>query len=334
MISKKKTRAQGTIEYLIIIAIVVVIALVVVSMLVGFTDSSGGVAIGTQRAQIATQTIGVTETLVNPSDGNFALRLLNNSGDSLTITNVKVGDTEVNFSENLAQGGSKYFSITSEEACGEGEIIAKELIITYVSRYGVTHTERYPAEVFFDCTTYQIQQTHLANQCPECEEVNPGYYALGTGQTGCWDESGTPRACAGTGEDGDVYGASFARVWVDEGCGTGTVLDESTGLCWQKANSGSNVLWQAALDYCNNNTPGLPGSGWRLPTLGEIWMMYDYQTGSIYSVFSGGISHWSSTSQPSDPDIAFYLDSDGFIGDIYYGFKDNDYYRARCVRSE
>jgi hypothetical protein len=324
----KKSIAQGTIEYLVIIAIVIVISLVVVGLLVGFLDSGGDVGVQSGRISVMTASIGITESLVDPVDGNFVVRLVNNTGDVLTISGVSVGGEEVLFSEDLAHSGSKYFRVETNNVCEEGKIVQEDVVISYVTRHGLVKTERYPSKVFFDCTPYNVNVNMLANQCPT---VNPGYYVLGTGQTTCYDTSGTPRACAGTGEDGDAYGASFARDWVDEGCGTGTVLDESTGLCWQKADNGSNVLWQTALDYCNNNTPGLPGTGWRLPNVLEIGMMFNYQTGSRYSEFSGGSSHWSSTSYPSYPLFAYYLLSGGSIGLVDKG---NVGGRARCVRFE
>ena len=162
---------------------------------------------------------------------------------------------------------------------------------------------------------------------------DPGYYQLGTGQTTCYDESGTLRSCSGTGEDGAIYGSSFAHVWVDNS-GDGTVSDLNSGLMWQKADNGSTVTWQTALTYCNNLS--LAGhSDWHLPNFGEIWQMYDYENGTCQSVFTGCNNYWSSTSMPAFPNSAYYFYTDSY-GAIYDAGKGGGYYpsRARCVRFE
>ncbi|MFA5764394.1 MAG: hypothetical protein WC915_06310, partial [archaeon] len=65
-----QTKAQGTIEYLVIIAIVVVISLVVVGILVGFLGT--GSEVGEQSSQLSnwSNLLAITETSVDP-DGNY-----------------------------------------------------------------------------------------------------------------------------------------------------------------------------------------------------------------------------------------------------------------------
>jgi len=61
----------------------------------------------------------------------------------------------------------------------------------------------------------------------------------------------------------DDSGARF----VDNG--DGTVTDKKYGLVWSKKNFG-DMTWENALEYCRENRAGLPGSGWHLPTIGEL----------------------------------------------------------------
>lgn len=254
-------------------------------------------------ATFTTQVAGTISSLsVASLDGADITVTITDMGDS------PIGDPRSDFSGPIGEGAS---------------LLSSEVPLDYDTQYKYVLT--YDGDDFtFTFTTPSAPSGG-----------NPGYYALGTGQTGCWDVSGTPRDCENTGEDGDAYGASFARIWVDEGCGTGTVLDESTGLCWQKDDNGEHVFWQTALDYCNSFNSGesqegeLPGTGWRLPTIGEIWMMHNYQTGLRYSVFSGGTEHWSSTSLDSWHGLAIYLEYDG---SIFGGDKGFNIMRARCVR--
>ena len=453
--------AQGTIEYLIIIAIVIVIALVVVSLLTGMLSPAQGVGQSINKVGNWSNTVALTESSVTP-DGNYLVRLANMSGEEFTVSNVAIGDTDVNYSEDLFQGNAQNFVIDSDDVCSTGDNVSKDVIVTYVSKNGITKREIYPAKVFFSCENYTVNL--LASRCEVCttyttqylspssytltsglydlndlrtidtdlvaakiisgttifgvagsysgvdtsdanaQDANiqsgatcygsignkltgtlatqylsptsttltagyydtnnlvtitdnnlaagnilttatifgitgtasagggdPGYYQLGTGQTICYDTSGTPRSCSGTGEDGDIYGSSYAHVWVDNS-GDGTVSDTTSGLMWQKADNGSTITWQDALTYCNNLS--LAGhSDWHLPNFGEIGQMFDYENGICQSVFTGCNYYWSSTSMPAYPYDAYYLDTyNGLISSAYEG---NDfYYRARCVRFE
>jgi hypothetical protein len=354
-------RAQGTIEYLVIIGIVVVISLVVVGLLMTQMESGSSVGKSSSKLGGLTQSIGITESLVSPTDQNFVVKLLNNSGSTITVSNVKIGDRNVNFSEDLAQSGSKLFKVNTSEVCELGKVVSQEVVITYVTSEGLTKTEIYPAEVMFDCTPYNIAQANLANQCPSSSGITPdgnatasqvlsGYsfygngltklngslkkYAnLGSGQTGCWDVDGTSISCSDAsypGMDGNVYGAGYAHVWSST---ANTMLDLNTNLRWQKADNGSTVTWQNALQYCSNLSLDGYASGWRLPTLNEISGMYNYQSGSCITGFSSCNIYWSSTSVPSYPVDAYLLNTD--YGFIVYDYKDTvNYIRARCVRFE
>jgi uncharacterized protein (UPF0333 family) len=324
-------KGQGTIEYLIIIAIVVVIALVVVSTLVGFIESGSGANVQAQRSQLASQTIGVTETLVS-SDGDFAINLLNNSGDRLTVTNVSVGDTNVNFSEDLAHGGSSFFKVSSGDVCEEGTVVTDDLVVTYVSSNGVTHVERYPSKVFFDCTPYQINQANLANMCPFAIELH-------SGQTTSY----------GTNPD-DTDNDGTAKSYTDNG--DGTVTDNQTNLVWQKDHKDdcAFLTWENALSYCSTLadsvdglTDGSSAGDWRVPSFVELATLPDmsYPSSSyLNSVFTQTgwndtcYGYWSSTTGPNSTSNAYYLDS-GY-GSIYGGDKTGAYsfFGVRCVRSE
>ncbi|MEJ2240301.1 MAG: hypothetical protein P8X82_18580, partial [Gemmatimonadales bacterium] len=52
-----------------------------------------------------------------------------------------------------------------------------------------------------------------------------------TGQTRCWDDSGSAISCAGTGQDGEYQtGVTVDPRFADNG--DGTVTDNLTGLIW------------------------------------------------------------------------------------------------------
>jgi len=119
-----------------------------------------------------------------------------------------------------------------------------------------------------------------------------------TGQTTCYDETGTVIPCAGTGQDGDLQ---IGRQWPEPrftDIGDGTVKDNLTGLVWlQDTNcidthysgfdnddtvADGQVFWQHALDFVtgiNDGTYPNCGAGftdWRLPNIREIVSLADY----------------------------------------------------------
>jgi len=174
-----------------------------------------------------------------------------------------------------------------------------------------------------------------------------GGVELHSGQQTCWDTGGTPRDCAGTGEDADIDAAT-AKSFTPNG--DGTVTDTQTGIMWQQSNTGYTLTWQAALDYCNNgalcNDGSFQGSGdcsgnggtkyddWHLPNVLEMATLIDYGRSDFKNpALTWGYDYfWTSTSNPSWPDVAYVADF--LYGYIARGGKGYDgAFVARCARS-
>ena len=109
----KKSMAQGTIEYLVIIAVVVVIGLVVVSLANSFLGapaqqlSSATIGIGA-----STGPIGILDAVLDPS-GKGIVSLRNNSGQDARITKITLGGQDTVPAENyFPSGGTQSFSLT------------------------------------------------------------------------------------------------------------------------------------------------------------------------------------------------------------------------------
>ncbi|MFC1888384.1 DUF1566 domain-containing protein [Thermodesulfobacteriota bacterium] len=72
-----------------------------------------------------------------------------------------------------------------------------------------------------------------------------------------------------------VRGSSSYGVNDYDDNGNGTVSDGATGLIWQQDDNGSGIIWEDALDYCEDLT--LAGqSDWRLPDAKELQSIVDY----------------------------------------------------------
>ncbi|HOD00018.1 MAG TPA: DUF1566 domain-containing protein [Myxococcota bacterium] len=109
----------------------------------------------------------------------------------------------------------------------------------------------------------------------DCEELRPGYP---------W-----------SGQDAQLV--SGARSFVDNG--DGTVTDQVTGLEWER-DAFTPLSMELAIEHCFYHFD-LPGDGWRLPTIRELFSLIDFgQTTCMWDpVFgdscSGDRMFWSST---------------------------------------
>ena len=112
-------------------------------------------------------------------------------------------------------------------------------------------------------------------------------------------------------------------------------VDPATGLTWAKKDNGSDASWSQANEYCRNLTPG-GQSGWRLPTIDELWGIFDWSKAGQQGLHpKGGIrlswpGVWSSTEGNNSEEkwaFSFYNGSRGSneIGPSHIN-------RALCVR--
>ncbi|MEK6958510.1 MAG: LamG domain-containing protein [archaeon] len=131
--------AQGTIEYLVIIAVVVVISLIVVSMIGGMTGSSGDITKTTSKISSSTQAIAVIDTLA-ATTGQGAFTLRNNTGETITVNSISVDGTPKPINTQMALSDQKTFSVTGLIPCSTNQK-SYNISITYTSSYGITKTE-------------------------------------------------------------------------------------------------------------------------------------------------------------------------------------------------
>ena len=122
-----------------------------------------------------------------------------------------------------------------------------------------------------------------------------------------------------------------------------TVLDEATGLIWQKCSRGQDLnlfcsvtataaTWAVALTYCNDLT--LAGRTWRLPNINELKTVVDRSKPSgatiDISVFPATVTgyYWSSSTYvPYTP----YAWSVNFGDGSYYNNNKTTTNYVRCV---
>ncbi len=142
----KKSIAQGTIEYLVIIAVVVVISLVVVGLFIGvFSNSSQQVINSSSKiGNNSAGGISIVEGVID-SQGDALIRLNNTSSDAITLTRISVGGVDNNYLNQIVGLDSKTISLSGlANACpcvGGQKSVTCEYIVNYIQN-GITKTVR------------------------------------------------------------------------------------------------------------------------------------------------------------------------------------------------
>jgi hypothetical protein len=132
-----------------------------------------------------------------------------------------------------------------------------------------------------------------------------------TGQTICYDTSGSVIPCPGTGQDGEIQaGVAWPGPRFTDN-GDGTITDNLTGLMWTANANHSQKTWQQALDYCNGLTFA-SYSDWRLSNISELESLINAnKDSSITWLNSYGFTnvqstyYWSSTTYIVNPTRAW-----------------------------
>jgi len=126
-----------------------------------------------------------------------------------------------------------------------------------------------------------------------------------TGQTGCWDATGIPVTCSGTGQDGDLKNGfpTPAPHFTDNG--DGTITDNLTSLTWSKDANAATIpkTWQQALDYIKtlNSQNYMGHNDWRLPNINELKTLINKDPANL--------SNWLATQGFTNVQPSFYWSS-------------------------
>lgn len=159
------SRAQGSIEYLVIIAVIVAISLVVTGLAVAMFKSPAS-TVSVSSSALGSRVgggVGITEGVVD-RDGNSIIRLLNNTGNHILISKISVSGIDSNYSgAYLPRGGSATFSLDSLGstcACVTGETTHTcAFTITITSDTGLAKTQTLNKTL--DCVNSAITGTGM-----------------------------------------------------------------------------------------------------------------------------------------------------------------------------
>jgi len=175
-----------------------------------------------------------------------------------------------------------------------------------------------------------------------------------TGQTTCWNSSGSVIPCAGTGHDGNIQ-AGATLAYQDNG--DGTITDLNTGLTWEKKSDDGSINDKDTTRTWSNafaaHVAGLNSGGgfaghidWRVPNVKELQSIVNYENSypAVSAAFNNNCTpgctvltcsctvsnfYWSSTTNENNPNNAWNVNFND--GNVNANNKTNNNY-VRAVR--
>ncbi|MFA5931480.1 MAG: GLUG motif-containing protein [archaeon] len=176
-------QGQGTIEYLVILAIIVVISLVVVGLTTNMVGSPS-TQISSTNDKIGNLTSGGISVVeaVTDSAGDSIVRFQNNSGENITLTKIVSGGIENDYSQSILQGEKISIGVDSLNLncpCTTGqEKVSCDYTLTFISSSGLTKTITRTTQV--DCVN---DVNSNATVIPPTTTIS---------NSNCWNESVSP----------------------------------------------------------------------------------------------------------------------------------------------
>ena len=143
----KNSFAQGTIEYLVVIAVVVVVSLIIVALVINVSSSPSQQVLDSsdKLGNVAVGGISIVEA-VSDLDGDTLISLMNNSSEGITLKKISVGENDNNYDDYISGVDSVPISLTglaSSCPCESGQKNVKcEFVFEYLTKSGLTKIER------------------------------------------------------------------------------------------------------------------------------------------------------------------------------------------------
>jgi len=169
----KHSKAQGTMEYMILLSVVAVIALIAVGttfIVINPVELEKKASV----EELKILDISISENFYNNSTGEFIFKLKNNFSSRISISNIKIGDSNSNYDQNLLAGASSIFILSSTVECVNNETI-KNMIITFTSKQGLEHLQTVKG-VSFICSEASLIQNLRFFYIPN-KHLNEGIFS-------------------------------------------------------------------------------------------------------------------------------------------------------------
>jgi uncharacterized protein (UPF0333 family) len=143
-------KAQGTIEYLILLSVVLIIAIMMLVIANDFFDSTTTTHASQTRMWWSGQTMAITNSTAN-SSGTLFLVVENQSGDSITMVSAVVDGATTASTQALKNEEDFVLTASSVTACSDKQQ-KYSIKLNYLSRYSLEQTIG-PREIIVDCNS-------------------------------------------------------------------------------------------------------------------------------------------------------------------------------------
>jgi len=189
-----KLRAQGTTEYLLIIAVVVVISLVVIGVLMNQTSSINTTSASASKLKSYSGEFAVKDFVVG-EDGNAIIVLQNNSGGVVNIQSIGIGNANRGTGgTQLTSASERTFSLSDiSSACDCSASIGQkktcDLNISYTSAEGLAKNISLSVQVECETTVSAAGATFEAGECltnSDCTSGQTCVYGANTSLNKCY----------------------------------------------------------------------------------------------------------------------------------------------------
>jgi hypothetical protein len=236
-------------------------------------------AVGVLAASVPAVTWGACEASKNRAAGKYAFCRQNaaaklaTTGDGLQYSDA-IGKCEVKFSGAWQTAVDR----AAAEGCFDFELTEGDFDDLIASHADKVKAALAGGGFLGEC---ENDLASCQGNLGTCEPAQQGE-RLKTGQTSCYDSSGSAIGCAGTGHDGDLQ-QGLARSYTDNG--DGTITDSRTGLMWEKlADDGSihdwNDIYGSRAGFGKvvalNSASFAGHTDWRLPNVNELQSLLNY----------------------------------------------------------
>jgi len=169
-------RAQGTVEYLVIIAVVVVISLIVVGILITQTSSVSATDQKATNLAWKTKEVQIRDFVVDPQ-GRGTILLASNLPDGITMDSVVIESVNnPSGSKQMFLGSVQKFSLTGLVACsGQNQLYV--ITLNYISKDGLSKSVS--GKFFANCVTNALTLNSLSLSTNDASVVTNTNIATG-----------------------------------------------------------------------------------------------------------------------------------------------------------
>ena len=136
-------KAQTATEYLIILAVVIIIALIIVGVLGGIPGVGRSSTGRASAAYWSSADVAIADYAFDAGGDSNVIKMRNNLRSQITVTNVKIGGTDVITTDQVINSGeTRNMTINSNKDCGDsGDSYSYDVAVDYTdSSTGASYT--------------------------------------------------------------------------------------------------------------------------------------------------------------------------------------------------